>query len=46
MKDNVPVAPAATTTKGLPPRVEEALGEFVGAAKEGLPRCRSASGSA
>ena len=36
MKENVPVAPAATTTKGLPPRVEEALGELVGAAKEGL----------
>ena len=36
MKENVPVALAATTTKGLPPRVEEALGELVGAAKEGL----------
>ena len=36
MKENVPVAPAATTTKALPPRVEEALGELVGAAQEGL----------
>jgi hypothetical protein len=26
----------ATGMRGLPPRVEEALGEFVGAAKEGL----------
>ncbi len=36
MKENVPVAQAATTTRDLPPRVEEALGELVGAAKEGL----------
>lgn len=36
MKENVPVAPAATATKDLPPRVEEALGELVGAAKDGL----------
>jgi putative transposase len=36
VKENVPVAPAATTTKDLPPRVEEALGELVGAAKDGL----------
>jgi putative transposase len=36
VKENVPVAPAATATKDLPPRVEEALGELVGAAKDGL----------
>jgi putative transposase len=36
VKENVSVAPAATTTKDLPPRVEEALGELVGAAKDGL----------
>jgi hypothetical protein len=32
----VPVAQAATAASELPPRVEEALGELVGAAKEGL----------
>jgi transposase-like protein len=36
VKENVPVAPAATTTNELPPRVQEALGELVGAAKDGL----------
>jgi hypothetical protein len=36
VKENVPVAPAATTMNELPPRVEEALGELVGAAKDGL----------
>ncbi len=36
MKENVPVAPAATTTSDLPPRVQEALGELVGDAKDGL----------
>ncbi len=36
MKENVPVAPAATTIRGLPPRIEEALGELVGAAQDGL----------
>ena len=36
MKENVPVASAATTENKLPPRVEEALGELVGAAKDGL----------
>jgi len=36
VKENVPVASAATTTNKLPPRVEEALGELVGAAKDGL----------
>ncbi len=36
MKENVPVAPAATTTSDLPPRVQEALGELVGVAKDGL----------
>jgi len=36
VKENVPVAPAATTTKELPPRVQEALGELAGAAQEGL----------
>ena len=34
MKENVPVAPAATTTSDLPPRVQEALGELVGVAKD------------
>jgi len=32
----VPVAQAVTATSELPPSVEEALGELVGAAKEGL----------
>jgi putative transposase len=32
----VPVAQAVTAARELPPRVEEALGELVGAAKEGL----------
>ncbi len=36
MKSNVPVAEAITEEPGLPPRVREALGELVGAAKEGL----------
>jgi transposase-like protein len=36
VKENVPVAPAATTREGLPPRVQEALGELVGAAQDGL----------
>jgi len=36
VKENVPVASAATTTNELPPRVQEALGELVGAAKDGL----------
>jgi len=45
VKENVPVALAATTGKELPPRVQEALGELVGVAQEGCWRCRSASGS-
>ncbi len=36
MKENVPVAPAATTTSDLPLGVQEALGELVGVAKDGL----------
>ncbi len=36
MKENVPVAPAATTKQALPERVQEALGELVGAAQDGL----------
>jgi len=40
VKENVPVAQAATTEKGtgseLPVRVQEALGELAGAAQEGL----------
>ncbi len=36
MKENVPVAPAATKMEELPPAVQEALGELAGAAKEGL----------
>ena len=36
MKENVSVAPAATTNGDLSPRVQEALGELVGAAKDGL----------
>ena len=36
MKENVPVAQAATTTRDLPPRVQEALGELAGAAQDGL----------
>jgi putative transposase len=35
-KTTVPVAQVATAKRELPPRVEEALGELVGAAKEGL----------
>jgi putative transposase len=34
--ENVPVGQAATTREELPPRVREALGELVGAAKDGL----------
>jgi len=36
VKENVPVAQAATTTRDLPPRVQEALGELAGAAQDGL----------
>ncbi len=36
MKENVPVAQAATTSRELPPRVQEALGELLGVAQEGL----------
>ena len=36
MKENVPVASVATTTDELPARVQEALGELAGAAKDGL----------
>ena len=36
MKSNVPVAEAISDEAGLPERVQEALGELVGAAKEGL----------
>ncbi len=36
MKENVPVAPVATTSNELPARVQEALGELVGAAQDGL----------
>jgi len=36
VKENVPVAPAATKMEELPPAVQEALGELAGAAKEGL----------
>ncbi len=36
MKENVPVASAATKMEELPPAVQEALGELAGAAKEGL----------
>ncbi len=36
MKENVPVASAVTRTRDLPLGVQEALGELVGAAKDGL----------
>ena len=36
MKETVSATEVATATRELPPRVEEALGELVGAAKEGL----------
>ena len=36
MKGNVPVAQATMSEAVLPERVQEALGELVGAAKEGL----------
>jgi putative transposase len=36
VKETVSVAQAATARQELPPRVEEALGELVGAAKDGL----------
>ena len=36
MKETVQVAQAATAMEGLPARVQEALGELAGAAKEGL----------
>ena len=36
MKSNVPVAQATMSEAGLPERVQDALGQLVGAAKEGL----------
>ena len=36
MKENVPVAQASPDEAVLPVRVQEALGQLVGAAKEGL----------
>jgi len=35
VKENVPVAQAATTSRELPPRVQEALGELLGVAQRG-----------
>jgi len=46
VKEAVTLAQAATAKEELPERVQEALGELAGAAKEGLCRSRSASGSA
>ncbi len=47
MKGNVSTAQAVTSNeRPLSPRVQEALGELVGVAQEGLlARCRSAWGS-
>ena len=42
---NVPVAEAISDEGVLPERVQEALGQLVGAAREGCWRCRSRSGS-
>ncbi len=36
MKSNVPLAQASTEEAVLPERIQEALGQLVGAAKEGL----------
>ncbi len=45
MKETVSVAPAATAQEAvLPARVQEALGELVGAAKEGLLALSVATG--
>jgi hypothetical protein len=44
--DEVASVPAGTDAAALPERVQVALGELVGAAKEGLLACRSGSGSA
>ena len=46
MRDNVPAEQAVmSNARVLPERVQEALGELVGVAQEGLLACRWASGS-